>query len=259
MVDIKSGRLDSKTEILNNLGTAAQFASQWEFYIEDWDQSEYKISRFKVISSNLPMVRLTTQTHKTGQSYYTGYTMPSTVSLSLREDVDFSVYNYFKDWESKIFDEQTGCFISSPEVKTKNAVLKYTAYTLDAKKSDFYKLAIAEGASGIANRLTGTAFEQVNRQVSLFTGATGLNNSMALPQEITKLTTGPLKPVQGSISSLFGGDYLSSLFKEKVTKEFNFLGLRYQGMGDISNSYGSDNELTISVNLAVDRVTDRLG
>jgi len=140
--------IDISSELLDSYKSSPQFENMWDFYMEDWAESNFNISKLKVISTSLPFVSFENGTHISGNTYYTGYKMPDTFSITFREDSDFSITNYFKKWEAEIFDIYTGCFISSEKQKTRNGVFVYSKFKLNLKKDQVLSLMKINKARG---------------------------------------------------------------------------------------------------------------
>lgn len=83
---------------LNEMG-ASQFSNLWYLYFTDNQNTQ-----FKVVDTTLPFINFETQTMNTGEKYYTGFTPVETFTVTLREDVNFSVYNYFKSWQDSFYN-----------------------------------------------------------------------------------------------------------------------------------------------------------
>lgn len=221
--------IDISSELLNSYEASPQFGNMWEFYMEDWNTSQFNISKLKVISTNLPFLQLENATHITGHKYYSGYKLPETFSITFREDSDFSVTNYFKTWEREIFDVVRGCFISSETDKIRNGVFVYSKFYSTATSSDLFEIGAIETLRGVGNSIVSTASK--NKVVS--TVASGSINLG------TSLITG-----------------MSKFFKEIPTQTYYFKGIRYLGIAEQSGSYDSPEELKITVNFAVDTILD---
>jgi len=239
--------IDISSELLNSYIASPQFNNMWEFYIQDWKETDYNISSLKVISTTLPFMQLESESHGTGHKYYTGYKMPENFSVTFREDSDFSVTNYFKEWERLIFDVYTGCFISSDAEKTRNGCFRYSKFELDATKKELFELAVTDRLSSIGKQAIETVQNKIvdvaNSQVGAFIGVgrqTLEYGSKALRKEI-------------GFDSQSG---VSKLFKETDTKLYYFKGLRYLGISNQEGSYDSGEELNVVVNFAVDTVLD---
>ncbi len=86
-------------ESFQNSGTA-QLANLWDFYIDG-----YEDVKFRVLSSSLPFPKFTHYTRSTGEKVYQGLEHIETITLQFREDVDWTVYTYFKDWMDLIINE----------------------------------------------------------------------------------------------------------------------------------------------------------
>jgi len=113
----------------DSLKNAPQFSNLWEFSIlDDWNDT-VGISKFRVESTSLPFPSLTVEKRSTGHHYYVGYELPESFSVTFREDVDFSVYRYFKNWQSKVFDLKTGTYISGKDVPhRKTGNIRFTTF-----------------------------------------------------------------------------------------------------------------------------------
>lgn len=77
-----------------------QFSNFWYLYFTDAQETQ-----FKVVDTTLPFINFATQTMNTGEKYYTGFTPIETFTVTLREDVNFSVYNYFRNWQNSFYNE----------------------------------------------------------------------------------------------------------------------------------------------------------
>lgn len=86
-------------ESFQNSGTA-QLANLWDFYFDG-----YELIKFRVLTSSLPFPKFTHHTRSTGEKVYQGVEHIETVTLQFREDVDWTVYTYFKDWMGLIINE----------------------------------------------------------------------------------------------------------------------------------------------------------
>jgi hypothetical protein len=91
--------IDYAESALNEIG-ASQFSNLWYLYFTDNQNVQ-----FKVVDTTLPFINFETQTINTGEKYFTGFTPIETFTVTLREDVDFSVYNYFKAWQDSFYNE----------------------------------------------------------------------------------------------------------------------------------------------------------
>jgi hypothetical protein len=160
----------------DSMKVAPQYANMWDFSIvDDWTENS-GISTFKVESTSLPFPSLTVEKRVTGHHYYSGYELPESFSVTFREDKNFSVYTYFKNWQKQVFDLKTGTFISGANVPhKKTGTIRFTAF----------------------------------------------ENGEEVP-----------------------------------TKIFTLHGLRFLGFEDVSLNYTEGNQLTITVNFAMDLATD---
>lgn len=243
--------IDIQNEMFNSYSESPQFSNLWDFYLLDWYNSSFNISKLKVISSSLPMIKFNYESYDpTGQKYYTGFALPESFSIVFREDSSFSVFNYFKEWESQIFDEETGCFISDENEKTRDGVLQYTKFVLNASYRDLFERFTLQKIENLAKQAQATAFNTIPNLGNKIPGGA----SMPYAKQILQSSMSKLaKDTDFSLISPIG-----ELFTEEITKSFDFLGVRYLGMGEIQNNYEQSNELSITVNFAVDRITDRL-
>lgn len=232
-------------EMYNSYMYSPQMENLWDFYIEDWDESYYNISKFKVISASVPQLSLSYGSHNTGSKFYSGYEMPNTFSVTFREDTKFSVFNYFKVWERKVFDERTGQFISNDKIKTKQGFLEFKKYSIDMNNKKLLQRFALDKAETLLNNTVNTAFVQVKNVANALPGAT-MPYGRQFIQNSVKKTSISLQPSIGD------------LFKEETTKSFYFHNIRYLGIENISTSYEAGDELQITVQFAVDAVTDNL-
>lgn len=232
--------------LYESFSSSPQMENLWDFYLDDWSTTKYNISRFKVISTSVPQLTLEYDSHNTGNKYYSGYTLPSTFDLVLREDTKFSVYNYFKAWEREIFDDKTGQFISNDKEKTKQGFLEFKKFSIDMNNKKLLQRFAIDKAQTLLNNVTNTAFVQVQNVANALPGAAMPYGRQFMKNSIKK-TNISLQPSIGD------------LFKEETTKSFYYHNVRYLGISDITTSYEAGGELQLTVKFAVDTVTDNLG
>ena len=105
-----------------------QMDNLWEFYLEDWNTDASHITKFNVTGSSIPFKQFETKNRKLGQSYYTGVTYPSQITVTLMEDVNFSVMNYFNTWEDQFYDNVTNVFKAVSKSTDKTGFLVFNTY-----------------------------------------------------------------------------------------------------------------------------------
>lgn len=228
-----------------------QLENLWDFEMEDWETSNLNISKFKVITTSIPQLKLETLSHNTGHKYYSDFVMPDTFSITFREDTLFSVYRYFKRWEREIFDVRQGVFISSEYPKTRSGVLKYSTFVLNADARKLFEISTMNKIENIAKQAQETIFTRVENLATNIPGIAMPYSKQLFGSQLSSLAkkTGLTK-----ISSTLG-----SLFEEEVTYQFNFIGIRYLGVSNFTPAYESQNELTITVDFSVDVVVGEEG
>lgn len=107
---------------MNSFQTAPQLSNLWEFYILDAENL-----KFKVINTSLPFPKLEQEKKPTGEHFYSGYTTPDTFSVTFREDVKFSIHDYFLNWQKMVFDFKSGVFKSGVK-QTKEAIIEFSSF-----------------------------------------------------------------------------------------------------------------------------------
>ena len=228
-----------------------QLENLWDFEMEDWMTSNLNISKFKVITTSIPQLKLETLSHNTGHKYYSGFAMPESFSITFREDALFSVYRYFKRWEREIFDVEKGVFISSRYPKTRAGVLKYSTFVLNADARRLFEISTMNKIENIAKQAQETVFTRVENVATQIPGIAMPYSKQLFGSQLSSLAK---KTGLTEISSTIG-----SLFEEVVTYQFNFIGIRYLGISDFTPTYDSQNELTITVDFSVDSIIGEEG
>ena len=79
-----------------------QLSNFWEFLIDDLESFT---PRYQVVSTSLPFFQTQYQTRSTGEKVYTGVQHVDSITLELRETVEFSTYNYLKSWMDAVINE----------------------------------------------------------------------------------------------------------------------------------------------------------
>lgn len=245
------GNLDSLNQ---SYSRAPQLTNLWDFYLEDWgNDSRYAVSRFNVVSSNLPFVAsLETDSFNTGENFYTDFKYPSSFTLELRENTEFTVYEYFKNWMSKVFDPVKGHFLSdrsvNPQSRTKMGTVHFYSYKLNPRAySLFSEQFITEKIKGITARASQTMIEQAKRVA---------NKNIPYPlslgaSQAASIVSGKVQSGIASLTPDFG-----DMFEEVTTKTFFMENVRFLSLGDTPLSYGEGDQLTLSVELVADRFYD---
>ncbi len=228
-----------------------QLANIWEFYIEEDWESEEGISKFKVVSTNLPFPSLEQEQRNTGHHFYSGYTMPDSFSITLREDSNFSVYKYFKKWQDSVFDVRSGVFKSGNGAnKIKTGAIEFGKFKLK-KDSQLFKSMAINKIENLFVQAKDTAFEFAKREVTK--GIPGRANSIS--RQVIQSGAQQLNKKIGDTIDF--PDY-SDLFEYVITQTFELKGLRFLGISDISLDYSNSEQLQLTVNLGVDYIEDNL-
>lgn len=238
--------LDSLQKSYN---TAPQHNNLWDFTLEDWSDASYSVNRFNMISTSLPFVtEFETESHPTGENFYTGFSYSKTFSIELRENTSFAVYNYFRDWLLTVFDPVSGNFISSDKPKTKTGTILFYSYKINPAAYNRFS------AQNISEKLKNaqTAYSQ-----TLIQQAKNIANSN-LPYPLSHIaSTGASRLstlTQEGLNSLT--PQFSDVFEEVTTKIFTLENVRIVGMNDVALSYDGGEQLTLTINLVADRFYD---
>ena len=133
-----------------------QLSNLWEFQIGSNDSMV-----FDMVSVSLPFEKLTHQTRQTGEKPYTGVEFVDTVSITIREQITWGVYQYFKEWMDAVYDSDTREFISLPESVEKGSendpihrdgVLSFKSFrtTGELKDIEFITREFVRGVTAVA-------------------------------------------------------------------------------------------------------------
>jgi hypothetical protein len=242
-------------QLYNSYRFSPQLANMWDFYLTDWEESDYEINRFKVIETSVPMLSLETESRSNGEKVYVGYAMPESFSITFREDSNFSVFNYFKEWEREVFDQSTGQFKSrdrnsgqykSP-VRTGTLLFQKSSLTMQALSSTSQTLNVLQNGiiaskNAVYQKIRGSSPFSAN--ISTFVG----NQIRELASTVPGLT--------GARTNFFSK--MNDLISVEVTKSFTYHNVRFKGIQEVSASYENSDELQITIDLTLDAVTDDL-
>lgn len=248
--------------ILDNIGSrykdqGPQFINLWDFYLEDWESSsqpndttkKYNVSRFDVEDTSLPFpFSFTSEKYSTGKKYYTGVEFSTDFSVTIRENSNFTVYKYFEEWMSKIYNAEKGHFISSNEPKTKTGTILFYSFKF---KEDSFNIFSKEY---VTNKLKNA---QVTSSQTLIQQAKK-QASKIIPYPMSMITSqlGSIASagVQSATNTLMASQGLGSLFEEVVTATFSIQNVRILGVDDWSLSYGDGEQMKVKANFDSDRV-----
>jgi hypothetical protein len=107
-----------------------QLSAFWD--IEVLNSNNSSLLKTRVVSSTIPFLKLNVERQITGLTTFKDVTFPEEFSITLRESTDFLVYNFFKDWLSKFYNEEENTF------KTFSSKFEYEQSLLNLKFT-FYK------------------------------------------------------------------------------------------------------------------------
>jgi hypothetical protein len=239
--------INNADNLYNSYYYSPQLLNLWDFYIEDWSRTS-GISKFRVVESSLPAsIKLSVSSFETGEKYYSGFEYPESFNLVVREDTNFSSYTYFKNWLKSVINIDTGEFISSRTPKTKNATLIFYKYSLN---EEYTKLSstIKNRLLSIHNNITDTLIEKATRAVqsNIPGGALGAIAGLGISRTVPDISSEINKALSRE----------KQYHSEVETKVFEYHNLRILGISEIPLSYTNTDEMTITVSLSVDRITE---
>ncbi|MFW6225379.1 MAG: hypothetical protein ACOC3V_00305 [bacterium] len=85
----------------------------WEFYFNDYTDIRYYME-----SISVPFIAFTPEVRNTGTKHITGYTPENEFSITLHQDNEWKIFDYFYDWRKSIFDNKDKVFGNVNQVKT---------------------------------------------------------------------------------------------------------------------------------------------
>lgn len=227
-----------------------QFLNLWDFFLEDWgDTSTYNISRFDVEQTSLPsVVNFETDKFITGENYYTNVSYPDTVSLTLRENTDFSVYKYFEKWQSKIFDMEKGHFISGSPDRVKNGTIIFYTFRIKEGGYKFFSEKYILNKTRQLQTIVGQTLVQKAKQTA--------TKILPYPMSLLANQAGSIasSKLQNLTNTIMPGQNMEDIFEEIETATFSLINLRYLGMGSHSLSYSGSEIMNVAVSFSCDRV-----
>jgi hypothetical protein len=174
--------------------------------------------------------------------------MPSTFSITIRENTEFSVYEYFKNWMNKVFDSVNGNFISSSEPKTKQATIQFYSYKMDPSAYRlFSEKYITEKVKNLQAITSQTLIQKAKKEASA-----------ALPFPLSRLASqgGSIlsSKVQNGLNSIMPD--FGDMIEEVTTKTFVFENVRILGLEETALTYDDGEQLVWNVNFTADRFYD---
>lgn len=251
--------IDISSDLYESFTAAPQFENMWDFNMLDWKKSNYNISQFKVISTSLPFLSFENGTHISGHTYYTGYKMPDTFSITFREDSDFAVTNYFKDWEAQIFNVHTGCFISSQVKKTRDGIFTYSKSKLKLTNEQLFALSVVNklkaGAQMAVDTLDSRIVAMANEMTDKTSGMVA-NQARGLLQAGTSKARDLGSSTLSDLTEASTSAKIAKYFELETTKSYSLIGIRYLGISAQEAGYTSGEELKVTVNFTVDTILD---
>jgi hypothetical protein len=85
----------------------------WEFYFNDYPDIRYYIE-----SVSLPFLNFNSEVRNTGTKHITGYVPEGEFSLTVHQDKEYKIFDYFYNWRISIFDNKDKVFGNVNQVKT---------------------------------------------------------------------------------------------------------------------------------------------
>lgn len=119
-----------------------QHSNFWTFSFTDSDPT----LSFLVTSVDLPFKKFDVDTRNTGSKHYTKYTPEGEFSVTFRETIGFTSYNFLRDWFNNVYDNVNKVFRSGA-AKYKTAILSFQATntllaTINVKSFQFNNIQI---------------------------------------------------------------------------------------------------------------------
>ncbi len=238
--------IGNSDKLLGSYSNPAQLTNLWDFYFVDW-RGEMNV--MKVVNTNLPyLVTLETGKYDTlGTHFYNGFTFPESFSVTFREDTNFTVYNYFKEWLDIIFDTKEATFksynMNSPIEKSREGFIVMYSYRFNEESINL-KSVIDNKLRTLYENISDTYVEKAKNLVR----GGNINIAGAL------FRTDTFENVSRGLNEALSNN--KKYFDEIETKVFKLKGIRFLGITDSNLDYETSEELKITVNFSVDKVED---
>lgn len=209
--------------------------NQWDFYFDDW-----QAVKFKVIDVSIPAKKFTSETHNTGEKYYTGFTPEDEFSITFREDGDLNVLKYFSEWQNEFYNEY-GEFVSMPSGTQKGSagdkIHKTGSFVLNQfvpkgrKKNQLMNLLVLP----LPFKYTPQVIGRIRSVGEFLTG----NSSILKPPHFKKPASRP--------------DFLPNN-QEIVILTIKFLNMKYLGIEPLDFDYTDGHAITYSASFVMDEM-----
>ena len=237
--------IDIKNEMLGDYETyGPQFTNLWEFYIDDWNDYGH-ISKLKVLSTSIPFITFEQGKRHTGHHHYTGYNFPESITVSFKEDTNFSVSKYFEAWRDRIFDTRKGVFKSGVE-QTKTAYVSFYSFRFVPGALQRLQNEVVSGAENLLIQERESALSRLE------------NTSSDLQSEKNRksLVYDQIYENQKKVLEYSEQPSNESYLEEVETRMYTIYGLRYLSMSSISLSYEGSDQLKLDVTLGLDFIEE---
>lgn len=91
-----------------------QLSNQWDLVFPDPAFSSKNL-HLKIVDASIPFYKLEVESKLTGEKFYKSLADLGTISLTVRESIDFNTHTYFQDWFNNVYDLSKRVFKKVPD------------------------------------------------------------------------------------------------------------------------------------------------